>query len=113
MTKQELKTGMTVRLRNGDRYLVIRDTCCNSHKDILWSKDGYYVPLCNYDDNMLNIPKENKLNIKESVFKASVAKYDIVAVWAPEEPSDIYKARRCKLLFERTDTTDSQLLETA
>lgn len=92
MTKQDLKTGMWVELRNGDRYLVIKDcdTTYYGHQDIVFIKersftigDGYTNDLIRIDDNR---------------------GYDIVRVLASEE-MDVcactYTGEDLKVIWER------------
>lgn len=58
MTISDLKTGMTVTCRNGNRYIVMRDTLFyGEEKDILFRPGGFWMSLSEYD-NDFNVKPE-------------------------------------------------------
>ena len=86
MDKKLLKTGMTVVLRNGDRYIVMLGTGMGGmSEDIIWKPNilsshfGSWMPLCYYDDNL-------RLERNGMEFERE---FDIVEVWRHNGPVNI------------------------
>lgn len=55
MNKSELKTGMRVRTRSGDLWLVLKDcdTACYGHQDICFVKKGDFLTGDGYNQDLL------------------------------------------------------------
>ena len=66
MTKSELKTGMVVKRRNGDKYMVLLDT---PHGNIFIRRNGW-CSMEEFEDDLHAVGSE---------------KFDIVAVYRPDE----------------------------
>ena len=107
MKKSDLKTGMIVECRNGELYMVLLGTGCKyEDNNILWRKHGFWMPLGNYSEDMLNIPDEDRLDFlkisKEE--QAEIAReFDIVKVYQASHSADIGNLDRCKLIWERKE----------
>lgn len=84
-TKSDLKTGMTVELRNGGRYVVFLDTCAQEsdgrYKDVLIGtrKEYSWLPLSMYNYNL----KDGETTDNES-------EWDIVKVFKPLHPYGMF-----------------------
>ena len=83
MTLGDLKTGMTVTLRNGIGYFVMRDTYLDGEEmhNILWRSGGFWMPLCMYNEDM---------TYKGLNGEAKENEFDIMEVFAATSPSFIY-----------------------
>lgn len=104
MKKSELKTGMVVTFRNGEKGMVFKNICTNytdkiqNYKDVIVSirKDGNFTwePLDSYREEMLSCDDEYDW-------------MDIMKVELVEHPYDIIKAFNekeiVKTVFERED----------
>lgn len=54
MKKSDLKTGMRVRMRDGDIYLVVLDVLINGRNDILFTNDRWgWMPGESYNDDLI------------------------------------------------------------
>lgn len=83
MTISDLKTGMTVTCRNGERYIVLRDTAfAGKEKDVLWRPGGFWMPLSDYDDDFnLKIDRDDDwLYVNDAEREEIDREYDIVEV---------------------------------
>lgn len=83
MTISDLKTGMTVTCRNGERYIVLRDTAFDGkEKDILWRPGGFWMPLADYNDSLENKPdpEDDWLYIPDEEREKLDREYDIIEV---------------------------------
>lgn len=69
MTKEDLKTGMWVELRNGSKYLVVENmqTAAYDLQELVFIRNTGFMVGKNYDNSMCDIDKETE--------------YDIVKVW--------------------------------
>ena len=72
MKLSDLKTGMHVILRDGDEYIVFKDTCFSFCTNDAYLKDiikglngGTYTSLNNYDEDFTNIDGIKDLDIVE------------------------------------------------
>lgn len=76
MLKENLKSGMRVRTRGNDIYLVVRDVLIRGEKDILFAgEDGGWMNGNSYDDNLICIDRY----------------YDIVEVYTIDERQDAFQ----------------------
>lgn len=98
MTKSELKTGMIVTRRDGNKLTVYRDCACSFahhiHKDVIVDASGeVWHPLDYFTEDLLN----NK----------GYPEYDIVKVEVVRHPHDFNKfphnAKISKVLWERPE----------
>ena len=84
-TKSDLKTGMTVELRNGGRYVVFLNTCALEsdvrYKDVLIGINHEYswLPLSMYNENLY----DGETSDEES-------EWDIVKVFKPLHPYGMF-----------------------
>jgi hypothetical protein len=82
-TKSDLKTGMTVELRNGGRYVVFLDTCAQEndgrYKDVLIGINHEYswLPLSMYNENLYD-------------GETTESGWDIVKVFKPCHPYGMF-----------------------
>lgn len=74
-TKQDLKTGMMVQVRNGTRYVVMLDTPI---KSVLVREHGYFLHLKNYRDDLTS-----------HIRGTDDFEYDIVKIYKPRYASDM------------------------
>lgn len=89
-TKADLKTGMTVTLRNGDDYVVLKDYEFKSKDDGvggIFSSKGAYIRLESYSDN---------LKIYNSYYA-----FDIMKIFIPQNNSCFFTERT--LVWERKE----------
>lgn len=99
MKKSDLKTGMVVEIRNGEKYLVMLNPDCKD-KELINFKGGY-MPLSNYN-NELMLKKFNK-------------GFDIVKVYSVG--SSIYwllsdkERMEFKLIWKREEETKEMTVE--
>ena len=70
MKKSELKTGMVVELRSGNRALVVKDTCCGN--DAIIFADDNWIELDRYNNNLA----------------WSFGLHDIISVYKPSSPNN-------------------------
>jgi hypothetical protein len=83
-TQSDLKTGMTVELRNGERYVVFLDTCAQEndgrYKDVLIGINHEYswLPLSMYDYNLKDAEGDGD------------SEWDIVKVFKPCHPYGMF-----------------------
>jgi hypothetical protein len=78
MTIDELKTGMTIQLRDGWKGLVLKDCDCEydkTTKDVAVGTDGDYVVLSDYNDDL--------------TAKYNLTELDIMFVYNPLFRSDV------------------------
>lgn len=106
MNKADLKTGMTVELRDGMKYLVLRGVhlwgSAECHDDVLFAPHGFWMPLERYTDDMRYIGKGNTSPFfieSEENMKKRWREYDIVKVFSPRYVVDIGEIDRCKLIW--------------
>ena len=103
MTKDELKTGMIVTLRNGYKYVVLLNCECGN---VLKRLNQYgYMNLDNYDINMILAPeKRNNPNIPKAdkaVIDAFMAQFDIASVYSCKHMSSMIDFEHYKLCWTR------------
>lgn len=97
-TKSDLKTGMVVESRNGDKYLVIRGDFYAefySKQKIMFIANNYYMPGTDYDSLLKTIDGEKD--------------YDIVKVYKPDIYSLEGTFENCNdsnLIWEREPEVD-------
>lgn len=96
ITKSDLKTGMVVECRNGDKYMVLLDTPTS---DILVCGDGW-VRLQHYEDDLHVV---------------GIEKFDIVAVYSPDEGwqmiYEYWDTQKC--IWRRSEVKEVTLSEIA
>lgn len=114
MTKDELKTGMIVTLRNGEEYVVFRDVCC-AESDI-YSKDVIihwafgrarkgYNRLYDYTDNLL---MTDAFLTQEEMSEFDIMKVEMpLTIWSLRS-QNVERDNR-KLLWKREEDCDSPL----
>lgn len=62
MQKSDLKTGMVVQVRNGDKYLVLLDNPDEPNMNLI-GFDGGFLQLVTYDDDMIAQSKYRAFDI--------------------------------------------------
>lgn len=96
--KDELKTGMLVELRNGEKYKVLKDYetfICG--KGMISNKSGF-IPLLNFSKNL-----NNSFGVK----------YDIIKIYKPKGDCYFfnYNMQNFELIWEREQTRKMTLAE--
>lgn len=88
MTKSDLRTGMVVQLRTGNRYIVYKNTTGN---DLICNSTFYNTrELTEYNESMCSCVNNS---------------FDIVKVWNPRESNDYGDAyANLDILWERHET---------
>lgn len=99
MKKSDLKTGMIVTIRLGERYVVMKDTLLEGDdKDVLINLriPGSWMPLNSYNEDLTAIDKEDDdifvgANTLYKVVGANTLykDFDIIRVEAPLNPAGI------------------------
>lgn len=110
MKKSDLKTGMIVECRNGELYMVLIGTGCKyEDNNILWRAHGFWMPLSNYSEDMLNIPDDDKtdfLKISKEKQAEIAREFDIIKVYQASCSAYIGSLDRCKLVYDRNEEGD-------
>lgn len=103
MTKSELRTGMIVTLRNGDRCMIFRGIQTNyTNEDVLVHPDeNGWMRLGSYNEDMTQ--KENQND-----------SFDIMEVWEADYPlhfTSSNKEDHYFLIWEREETKEMTMAE--
>ena len=103
MTKSELRTGMIVTLRNGDRYMVFRGIQTNyTNEDVLVCPDETgWTRLESYNEDMTQ--KENRNDL-----------FDIMEVWEADYPLYFMSSNKEDhyfLIWEREEPKEMTMAE--
>ena len=103
MTKNDLKTGMHVIVREGGEYLVLKNTCLGDHdnddyvKDVIIEipKSGHlFTSLTNYDKYMTNASNFKNLDIV-AVYNCDNVVYVLDSVYdKPEAFTQIFEEEK-------------------
>lgn len=101
MTKADLKTGMVVELRNGDKFLVMLNPDCEDRE--LISFYGGFMKLNNYDDNL----NDNEGDAEYDIIKVYTAETSICRLFE----SSNGKGLRLTLLWERSEVKEMAIEE--
>ena len=91
MKKSDLKTGMVVEVRNGEKYLVLLDNPYAPNMNLINFKGGF-LQLAFYDEDM--------------IIQSAGRAFDIMGVYTLQDSiRDLFKERRLryKLLWKRED----------
>lgn len=93
MEKNDLKSGMYVRTREGKLYLVIKDyvSCLDSKKDFLFINHDFWDCGCNYYDDLKNIYFEI-FDIVEVLIPKKSNIFHIFHLLSDEELTQIWKS---------------------
>lgn len=90
-TKDDLKTGMEVLLRNGDTAYVVKDTGIGESDFLSWNNGHECLDLKDYD---------SALKFTQNCYKPS--RYDIMKVYRGESPIQLFQKGECRnLAFDR------------
>lgn len=95
MKKSDLKTGMWVKTRDGDEYMVLRDveTKIYGNQEFCLVRDNMFICGYNYNDNL-----KRKDSIED--------KYDIVSVHGSGEVSNLtFTFQEDEIIWKREDKT--------
>lgn len=108
MKKSDLRNGMIVKTRAGNYYLVVRDFDNGNHQSSVLLRDGGFLELCDYSEDMKTLRGHEKFDIVE-VFKTLAvgrvitalgkeASANIISIWKREEKIDCRIGGKC--IFE-------------
>lgn len=102
MTKSELRTGMVVTLRNGDKYMVFRGIQTNyTNEDVLVHPDANgWIRLGSYNEDMTQKGNQNDSFDIMEVWEADYPLYFMSSnkedhyflIWEREEPKEMTMA---------------------
>lgn len=99
MKKSDLKTGMVVETRNGNKYLVLLDNPDAPNMNLINFKGGF-LQLAFYDEDM--------------IIQSAGRAYDIMSVYTLQDSIyNLFKERRLryKLLWERDEPKEMTIAE--
>ena len=94
-TKKDLKSGMTVELRNGKKYLFIADYKTKNYGHGILIREYCFESISSYCQDLTHVGGNEE--------------YDIVRVYEPLTDSDILTEKK-KLLYDR-ETEDNKIKE--
>lgn len=103
MKTSDLKSGMVVELRNGSKYLVLRDTGIGGEQNdvMIHPYDGEgngWMPISHYHDNLTCWGHDGLFDEGEVIPHSA---FDIMKVWMPYHAVDIGMSTVNKLIFDR------------
>lgn len=97
-TKDDLKTGMRVELRNGQQFLVLLDYETTSYGKGAFVRDNGFMSIRTYDDNLIMRNDRDK-------------QYDVMKVFKPSSDSSVLYFEHAVLVWERTEPKELTLSE--
>ena len=99
MKKSDLKSGMTVKIRKGERYLVIKnyETKLYGVCDVLVNKNSF-LTLNDYNEDLILKDKND-------------FQFDIMEVYKPVYDSHIFDFEEHELIWEREEAKEMTLEE--
>jgi len=94
MKKFQLQTGMRVEVRNGDKFVVMKDMRDNDDSIVVLGKPGY-LPLSNYTDSLIDRDGDNEWDIM-NIFNVN------------HQTSSLSSCATLSFLWERIEETAQQ-----